>query len=205
MRPAWYSSDISVRRPLSGETVARRCSLPPRCPVSVCTSSARVKSPNVNKALNYMWTVFLCGRTVRARSTWRHRAQPPGPATPVPAAPPLPAAHSYLQTTCVRACVRAPASPAQRSVASELSQVSHVYLSAAARECLSPACASVVHMCDSVCGEIATTSSSGVPKVSSLPWESRRSIVVVVVVSSPEEKTCADVDVHVCKQRGTII
>lgn len=120
--------------------------------------------------------MFLCGRTARARSTRRHRAQPPGPATPVPAAPPLPAAHSYLRTTCVRACVRP---PHQHNVQSPLSS-RRCRTSTCPRpraSVLSPACASVVHMCDSVCGEIATTSSSGVPKVSTVrePPEEYRS------------------------------
>lgn len=151
--------------------------------------------------------MFLCGRTVRARALREGTARslpvqrlqfPPRLRFP-------PRTLTCGLPACVRACVR---SPHQHNVQSPLSS-RRCRTSTCPRpraSVLSPACASVVHMCDSVCGEIAITSSSGVPKVSTVREplsEEYRSCCCLI--SRAEEKTCADVDVHVCKQRETII
>lgn len=125
--------DISVRRPLAGQTVAsvvvynrgapRPCRGQRSSQESECQQSIKL----------YVNSVFV--RPDRARAG-RHRpraAASRSRATPVPAAQPLPAAHSLLPAP-LPACVRAPHQhTASQSVASAPSQVSHVYLSAVAR------------------------------------------------------------------------
>lgn len=110
------------------------------------------------------------------------------------------ASRRALALTCASTCVRACATPAHRqSVASAPSQVSHVYLSVCrrARECLPPACASVVCVIVSAARSLPSHPLE-FPRLvrTSAPASSPRSILVVVVVSSPEEKTSADVDVN---------
>lgn len=190
-------SDISVRRPFSGETVASvvvyhrgvRAVEQRSSQESECQQSIKL----------YVNSVFV--RPDRARALYEKAPRAASRSSDSSSRRAAASRRALLPADYLRACVRAPASPAQRSVASELSQVSHVYLSAAARECLS----SVVHMCDSVCGEIATTSSSGVPKVSTVREPLSEKYRSCCCLISRAEKTCADVDVHVCKQRGTII
>lgn len=129
--------DISVRRPLTGQTVAsvvvynrgapRPCSAQRSSQESECQQSIKL----------YVNSVFVRPDLARARGLGdTDRAQqPPGPERlqfpPRSRFPPR--TRSYLRLY-LRACVRACATPAHRqSVASAPSQVSHVYLSAVAR------------------------------------------------------------------------
>lgn len=145
-----------------------------------------------------MWTVFLCGRTVRARALGdTDRAQPPGPERlqfpPRSRFPPR--TRSYLRLY-LRACVRHTSTPPVSRL-SALAGIARLPVCRRARECLPPACASVVCVTVSAARSLPSHPLE-FPRLVRTSAPAVRGVSLLLLSRLPKriQRTSADVDYH---------
>lgn len=189
--------DISVRRPLTGQTVASVVVYNRGAP-RPCSGQRSSQESECQQSIICEQCFCAAGPCARALGDTDRAQQPPGPERlqfpPRSRFPPR--TRSYLRLY-LRACVRHTSTPPVSRL-SALAGIARlpVCLPSRARVFTSSLC--FCSMCDSVCGEIATKSSSGVPKVSKNQCTAVRRVSLLLLSRLPRrrQRTSADVDYH---------